>query len=56
MDGKLRALEGALTLANFPSAIGEAAAGISIGNIRSYFAHCYYHVPELARKVYMGDQ
>ena len=56
MDSKLRALEGTLTLANFPTHIGEVAASISVANIRSYFGHCHYFVPELPFKPYQGEQ
>ena len=56
MDSKLRAQEGALTLANFPAHIGEVAASISVANIRAYFGHCYYYVPELPYKPYQGEQ
>ena len=56
IDGKLRALEGYLTLESFPSNLGEAAASISVTNIRGYFSHCYYFVPELPFKIYNGEQ
>ena len=56
IDGKLRGMEGSLTLDSFPSSLGEAAAAISVSNIRGYFAHFHYFVPELAYKVYNGEQ
>ena len=56
MDQKLRAQEGSLNISTFPASIANVAASITLANIRSYFGHCYYRVPEIPFKRYNGEQ
>ena len=45
-----------ITQQNFKDACRRAIANMSVGEIRSYFADCYYPVAGYAYKPYLGQQ